>query len=201
MNNDIKKSANRDLNDLPLEDLAARVRAGDRSAAAVVVIRYGPMFRQRIRRKLSRAVRTLFDSEDVVASVARRLDQGIADGRVHIADGEHLLALIQRMIQTTVVDKSRIASRLRVVEGPDSEWARVYRRRAEKRDELLGDETLECAIRSLDGQSEQLQLSLWLRGEPHQVAADRLGISAALARKRWENIRHKLEIALAEDDR
>jgi len=187
--------------DLPLEALAARVRAGDRSAAAVVVTRYGPMFRQRIRRKLSRAVRTLFDSEDVVASVARKLDQGIADGRVQIADGEHLLALIQRMIQTTVVDKSRITSRLRSVEGPDSAWVRSFKNRADDNRGEPSEETLEYALESLDGPTEQLQLSLWLRGEPHRVAAERLGISTELARKRWEKIRRKLAIALAEEHR
>jgi len=183
---------------VPLETLAARVRAGDRAAAAEVVARYGPLLRQRIRRKLGRVVRTLFDSEDVVSSVARKLDLAVANGRIDVADGEHLLALIQRMMKTTVVDKSRVVARLRVAEGPDSVWAMRFMQRIEGDSNPDADEALELAVRHLDDPDDRLQFSLWLRGEPHRVAAEQLGISPALARKRWEKIRRKLTVSFTE---
>ncbi len=63
-----------------LPALLDRVRGGDREASAEFISRYGPRIRRRVRGKLSPAMRRLFDSQEILATVARRLDQMVASG-------------------------------------------------------------------------------------------------------------------------
>ena len=62
--------------------LLQQMRAGDRGAAAVFVTRYGSRIRRRIRGKLSRAMRRIFDSQDILSTLGRRLDSFVHSGGV-----------------------------------------------------------------------------------------------------------------------
>ena len=56
-------------------DLLARIRAGDRDAAAAFLDRYGPLVRRRVRGKLGQQMRRVFDSQDLWSTLARRFDR------------------------------------------------------------------------------------------------------------------------------
>jgi hypothetical protein len=62
--------------------LLARMRAGDRDAAAAFVTRYGTRIRRRLRGKMSPSIRRLFDSQELMSTVARRLDAFVRSGRL-----------------------------------------------------------------------------------------------------------------------
>lgn len=181
-----------------LRELAERVKMGNRVAAAEVVTRYGPLLRQRIRSKLGKGVRALFDSEDILATVARRLDAALVMGTVRINDAEHLLALVQRMMRSAVVDKARIVKRLRAADGHDAEWSsRLLTQMCVTSPDLDAD-GLDRLTSRLEHRDDRLQLWLWLRGESHETIAHELGITPAAARKRWERLRARMCTILSE---
>ena len=60
--------------DSDLDSLVSRMAAGDREAVGTFLSLYGPMIRRRVRGKLRMSVRRLFDSQDILSTVGRRLD-------------------------------------------------------------------------------------------------------------------------------
>src|SRR5437870_646655 len=50
------------------------VRRGDRASIARFVLSNGPLIRMRLRDRLGGKVRRVFDSDDLIATVARRMD-------------------------------------------------------------------------------------------------------------------------------
>ena len=65
-----------------LDTLIARMRAGDRAAAAAFITQYGDRVRRRVSGKLSPAMRRLFDSQEIMSTVARRLDHCVSGGEL-----------------------------------------------------------------------------------------------------------------------
>ena len=92
--------------------LLDRMRSGDRVAAAVFITRYGSRIRRRIHGKLSPAMRRIFDSQDILSTLGRRLDQYVRFGRLAAASEDELWALVFRMAENAVIDKARVFRRL-----------------------------------------------------------------------------------------
>lgn len=89
-----------------LKTLLSRMRDGSQDAAWEVVERYGPHIRAVVRRKLSRSLRSAFDSDDFVQAVwvsfvrARpKLDK--------IERPAQLIALLATMARNKIVDQAR----------------------------------------------------------------------------------------------
>lgn len=179
----------------PLGELIERLRTGDRQAAGQFIERYGPMVRRRVRGKLGESMRRMFDSQDILSTVSRRLDRYAAAGKIRATSEPELWKLVLRMVDSAMVDKFRLVRRLRRAEGDDPELSRLLLRRFESpspEDEEAAERSLDRAFASLGQTDDRQFLSLWLRGHRHATIAGVLGISPEAARQRWLVIRDLL---------
>lgn len=175
--------------------LLARLRGGDRLAAGEFITRYGPMVRRRVRGKLGASMRRLFDSQDILSTVSRRLDRYVASGRVRAVSEAELWKLVFRMVDAAMIDKLRLVKRLKRGERDDPELARLLLTRIEDADPSEEDAaamSLDRAFASLTDPMDRQLLSLWLRGHRHTVIASILGLSHDVTRQRWHTIRLRL---------
>lgn len=183
----------------PVGALLDRLRAGDREAAALFVQHYGPMVRRRVRGKLGAAMRRLFDSQDILSTVSRRLDRYVSSGRVRAVTEAELWSLVHRMVDAALVDKVRIVKRLGRAEADDTDFARLLLGRLQQAETSANDGVeleLDRAFASLPDPIDRQILSLWLRGHKHPAIASVVGLSHDAARQRWHTIRQRLRATL-----
>ncbi|MCC5787775.1 MAG: hypothetical protein JJU33_13865 [Phycisphaerales bacterium] len=185
-----------------LESVLARVRAGDREAAAELMQRYGPILRRRFRHKLGRSLRRLFDSQELSSTVARRFDQFVRSGKVRAETPGQLVALLEQIANNALARKIRVMEHLKQLEsGEDSPLASALLQRLNAADQSGPDQAeleIDRLLRSLESPEEREMLSLWLGGASHGVIAAHLDISPAAARKRWERLRQRLRELIEE---
>jgi DNA-directed RNA polymerase specialized sigma24 family protein len=182
-----------------LADLVRRMRSGDRQAAAEFMVEYGPLLRRRVRGKLGAAMRRLFDSQEILSTVGRRLDRYVRVGGLEAESPGQLLQLVFRMAEGAVVDKVRVFKRLERVEGEDSQFAQRISSRLHDADADTPDGAvinLDAAMRSLTSDIDRQILSMWLNGTQHSVIAWDLGMTPAAVRQRWKTIRDRLKESL-----
>lgn len=182
--------------------LLARIRAGDRAAAAEFVVQFGPILRQRMRSRLAGGLRRLLDSADLLASVARRLDGAVAERRVWFETEAQLFAFMSTIARRIVVDKARVLHRLQRAEAQEAEWARAMHSRIAQagieRDDAF-DSVIDDAMNSLESDRERRLLSLWLMGMNHNEIAFELDVNPAAVRQQWCRIRQRLAEVLKDD--
>ena len=179
--------------DTDLEALLGRLRDGDRDAGADLLESYGARIRQRVRRRLSPRARRLFDSQEVLSTVARRLDRMIDERRVRAESPEELWGLLFRITDRSIVDKGRAFRRLRRAEGDDAPVAALMARRLAEPSETEGSgERLASIFESIESAEDRELLALWLRGLSHGAIASVLGLPEGTVRRRW----HTLRVAL-----
>lgn len=179
--------------------LLERASHGQRDAAAQLALEYGPAVRRRIRGKLSPRLRRLFDSEDILATVLRRLDGYVASGAMRVVSEQQFIQLLGRISEAAVIDKARLLERLDRVEGKDAPLAHALR--ARMRDERPTpdeeDGTIGAALSALHDHVDRQILWLWLTGQDHASMGCSVGLSTVAVRKRWMRIRAQLRKALA----
>lgn len=183
-----------------LESLITRMRAGDREAAAIFIVTYGSRIRRRIRGKLGPSMRRLFDSQEILSTLGRRLDTYVREHRLEATEEGQLWTLVFRMAENAMVDKARVYQRLQTVEGSDSPFAHdlLRRMRLEDADREDGAEALvDQALSALPDEEDRQVLSLWLNGFQLQEIATHLEVSSDAARKRWERIKDTLRSVLS----
>lgn len=178
-----------------IADLLERMRNGDRDAAAEFITTYGSRVRRRVRGKLGSSMRRLFDSQEILSTVGRRLDQYVHDGKV-MADAEsQLWSLIFRIADHALIDKLRVFRRLEAIEGSDSRFAYTMLQRLRRADQIRpsgAELEIDRALRLLPDARDRQILSLWLEGNSHAHIADIVGGSVPAVRKRWQSIRERL---------
>lgn len=172
-------------------------RQSQRAWAAERAFELAPIIRNRLRRKLSGSARRLFDSQDVLSTVLRRLDRLSAEGRLKAQTDEQLLNLLLTITDNIVVDRYRVLEKLKRTEGPDGEWATQLMQRLNAADVNSGDEILASIYQSLQSDDDKIILTLWMRDLPHRVIAESIGISPDAARKRWSILRQRIVTVLA----
>jgi len=179
-----------------VRELLDRMRGGDRDAAADFVTKYHRQIRRRIRGKMNPAMRRIFDSQDILSTVGRRLDLYISAGPIDIDSEPDLWALVYRMAINAVVDKSRIYRRLQEVEGPDSGFAQALYGRfheAERSGEVDFGIQLEQALAMFSDETDREILFLWLGGSQLNEIARSIDMAPTGVRKRWQRIRERLQ--------
>ncbi|MFN7020384.1 MAG: RNA polymerase sigma factor [Phycisphaerales bacterium] len=185
-------------------ELLARMREGDREAASRFVSEFGEVIRRRVRGKLGRGMRRLFDSQEILSTLSRRLDRYVRDGQVRAGDTPQLWGLVFKMVDAALVDKARVYARLRGIEGEDSEFARSALRRFSEK-EHQGDEGVELeidsAFRCLRSDVDRELLAMWLNDVPFRQIAALLNTTPEAARQRWQSIRAHLRRAWLEEDK
>ncbi|MCA9285508.1 MAG: sigma-70 family RNA polymerase sigma factor [Phycisphaerales bacterium] len=182
--------------DQEVAELLARMRQGDREAASTFVMKYGDRIRRRMRMKLSPSMRRLFDSAEILSTVARRLDLVVMEGRLGAESQAQLWSFIRRISENALIDKGRLFTRLKKLEGEDGEFAQGMLRRLNRAEERENDGALievDEALRALESPEDRQILAMWLADVPHTQIAEQLNISHAATRKRWQSIRHRLK--------
>jgi DNA-directed RNA polymerase specialized sigma24 family protein len=180
--------------------LLERMRSGDREAAAEFIACFGQRVRRRIQGRLRPGVRRLFDSQEIVSTLARRLDLLVQGGKLRAATENQLWALVFTMAENTVIDRNRLFERLRSVETsgklaccqdpPHQESGSATERRSAE---------LDRAFSALSDHTDREILSLWLQDTPHLVTARLVGLTPAAVRKRWETIKRRLQPLLVRE--
>jgi DNA-directed RNA polymerase specialized sigma24 family protein len=178
-----------------IDELVARIRAGERTAAAEFIRRHEAQLRRRYRHKMGASLRRLVDSDDIVSTLSRRLDAYIASGKLHEVTLEQLWRLISRMVENALADKGRLVRRLKNVESEDRGLATALVARVDAPEEL----DLRELIGTLQSPVDREIVVLWLGGSELKSIADELGLSEDGVRKRWERtkaeLRQRLESA------
>ena len=180
--------------------LLDRMRSGDRGAAAQFMDRFAPRIRRRVRGRLRPAMRRLFDSQEILSTLARRLDLFVLGGKLTAASEAQLWSLVFTMAQNAVVDKARLFSRLRAAENSD-DFARLLDQRLEGAERTSEDGAtieLDRVFTALEDRTDREILSLWLHDTPHHMTAQLVGLKPAAVRKRWETIRRRLQPVLVQ---
>lgn len=175
-------------------ELVALVRGGSREAGAEFLRRNHGVLRQRIRRRLRHIGRRLFDSQEILSTVFRRLDRMVLRGTVHAINPAALMGLVIEIADHSVVDKARVIDRINRSEGEDSVFAREFQRRIHDSERLTpdsGEDAISSVFEGLSGPREREILGLWLRGCPLKSIAVEMETKPAALRKQWEKIRRK----------
>jgi RNA polymerase sigma factor (sigma-70 family) len=175
----------------PVAEVLARIRGGDRHAAAAFVMENQDFIRRRYRQRLGLRLRRLIDSQDLVSTIARRLDACVLGKGVVAKDEAQLWALIFRIGDNALIDRRRVLARLEQVEGPDSEIAREWRCRMARAERARPDGALmevDRMLRLLASEVDRQILSLWLAGLEHNQIAEELGLSPTNVRQHWARI-------------
>ena len=170
-----------------IEALIARVRDGDRDAAAALVLRYGPIIRRRLRNKLSPDLRRVYDEEDLLASVARRFDASVKGGRVAVEGEQQLIAFLLGIGRRTVAERARkfgVGPRAR---SAMAESSRQWRERADV--DAPGCTEAQELCRAVRGEGHRELLCWVLAGRSLAEFARVHGISPATVRMRWQRLR------------
>ena|GEM_PF-998158 len=190
-----------DGDDQVLEKLLVRMRDGDREAAAEFVMRYGPRIRRRVRARLNPSMRRIFDSEELLSTMARRLDQFVKDGKLTAENQARLWALINRIGDNAVIDRYRLMKRLDEIESPTGKFA--LRLRSHQADATAAADAVDDPEQTtplpiadvmqwvIDPRDRQI-LMLWLHDVPLATIAECMSMNAPAVRKRWQTIRERL---------
>lgn len=181
--------------ELRVEELLQRMRSGDREAAAEFITGYASRVRRRIRGKLGSDMRRLFDSQEILSTIGRRLDLYVRDGRLKAIGEGQLWAFIFTMAHNALIQKARVFQRLKAVEGSDGRFAHELLARLEQveSDHVSSSELeIDRVLLSLDDSVDREILSMWLLGRHHGQIADEMGVGHACVRKRWQRIRERL---------
>lgn len=93
--------------DTSLDSLLVRLNSGDWSAAEIVFRRFEPYLRMIVRRQISGAMQSKFNSSDIVQSVWADLLQGFRNGRWRFEDVGHLQAFLVKATQNRFLDRVR----------------------------------------------------------------------------------------------
>ncbi len=177
------------------EAVLLRLRAGDRAAAADFILRYGPLIRRRVRGRLSPAARRVYDSQEILSTVARRFDAFVAGHRLEASDEAAVVSLVLRMAETAVLDKVKVMQRIRRLESEDRPFVQSLQRRMERADEQATDgATVELArvFELASSAADRELLALRLHGLSHDAIAWMLGETTAAVRQRWHRLRDEL---------
>lgn len=182
--------------DVPIQTLISQMQAGDRLASAHFVTRFGALIRRRYRHKLGRKSARLFDSQDLLSTVARRLDVFVLKRQFKAGTEPQLWALLGVIAEHAVADKLRSLAKLERAENDATIERRVS---GSDPSTLYLNESVSDAIRKLSDETDRQLLMLWMLGVNHRIIAEQLGLTEGAVRVRWHRLRATLRGALTEE--
>ncbi len=165
---------------------------------ALFVTRYGSRIRRHIRGKLGAAMRSIFDSQDILSTVAMRLDLFMQSGRMEVAGENQLWALVFRMAEHAVQQKALAYRRLRRREYrycqlmPAVSW---FLPQPDRGGSMSGLD-VERVLGSLESDIDRQIVSQWMTGTALRAIATQLGHTQSAVRKRWQRIKRRLRARL-----
>ena len=175
-----------------LAALLDRMQQGDRGAAALFMVENGDLIRRRFRGQISRSIRRLFDSQDLVSTLARRLDRIVHRGTLRAESVGEFWSLVMALGKYSLSERARDAKKhrdFRDLEGVTACAGPTTGGRADGGGELA---LLARCLTRLNDDADATILMLRLGGLSHVHIARHLGLSVESTRKRWERIRKLL---------
>lgn len=182
--------------DAVLPGLVQRIQGGDRAALADFVMQNAPMIRRRIAGKLGTQMRRLYDSQEILSTVLRRLDRHLAQRELRAATEDQLWALIMATARTSIIDKARIVERLRRSDSEDVAIARAFAQAVPAPDDSMSDDVDDTVMArcfdALESDDDRKLMWFWLTGVELRSCCEMVGVSYETGRKRWQRIRARL---------
>lgn len=178
-----------------IDELLARIRCGDRSAAAMFVLRYGDRIRRRLGGRLGPQMRRVFDSEDILSTVLRRLDVYLMDHDLLATNDNQLMSLIYRIADSAVVDKVRLAVKLRDLFGVEGDTTNSATSQGGGIDD---DARMGMIFDAIEDPQDRLMVWMLLTDRSFEQIGQALDVPSATLRKRWQRLRERLSSKLAE---
>jgi DNA-directed RNA polymerase specialized sigma24 family protein len=168
--------------------------ADERAALAQYLVCNKDLIQAIARRKLTARTKSVYDSEDVFSSVARRLDELAARDVLRPRDEKEMWALIATVACNNAISRTRLIERAKVFLTDDAPYAFELMRRlkeytTDEEANLLVHRMLLCLPNEVDRQ----QFLLLLRGASHRAIGSLLGFSEEASRQRWTKVRRLLE--------
>ena len=124
------------------------------------------------------------------------MDTIVREGRVKARTQGEFWSLVTQVTENSVVEKGRIAERLRIKEGEESGFAREILAELEGAERVSGSDGVEVAFDEMLGwlKSEQDRTiaTLWTLGLTHAHIAEHLDTKEDYVRDRWRRIRETL---------
>ena len=149
-----------------------------RDDVANFVLKHADRIRTVARTKLTSRTKQAYDSEDVVSSVLRCMDEMAAAGSVRPASEAELWSLIKAVAGNRAVTKTRLMERAKSFFDEDGDYARVLHERIAKvARQFLGVSVLDAVSVPLD---EQVSLAVRKR-TPFVIGAPRCAASGSIA--------------------
>ncbi len=181
----------------PAQLILDAVQRGDvnqvRHLLSEFLLQNGDRIRAIARRKLTHATRSIYDSEDVLSTVLRRMDEFAAQGRFDPTSEDDIWGLIAVIARNAAVSRVRLVARLNQLVGEDGQYGQLVLARAEacRSDDEAAVLVTQLSMWLPDAEARQL-FTLRLRGAAHPVVATVLNITPAAARQRWKTIKDLL---------
>lgn len=152
------------------------------------------------RRKLLSRTRRVYDSEDVLSSTVRRMDQLAHEGKLRPHNDDELWTLTRTIAHNDAVSKNRIVARLdRLLAEEGPMLAPVADFIREQSDVENVETILSRLAATLNSSADRQYFFLRMRGATHKAAAEALGIGHDAARQRWVDIMAKLRSNLGRE--
>ncbi|HVX61577.1 MAG TPA: sigma-70 family RNA polymerase sigma factor [Pirellulales bacterium] len=188
------------MNPPPLEHLLELLSEGDSQAIEHVFVNVAPGLRTLVRRQISGALRTKFDSEDVVLSVWTDLLDGFRDGRWHFETAAQLRAFLITATRRRLIDRVRQHRRAIELEqpfGPEEDGRQLASGVAAPSEEARGNE-LWRQLLALCPPAHRELLTLKRQGLPLAEIAARTGLHASSVRRILYDLAKRLAAAQRE---
>ena len=180
------------LTPLPVDEL----RGGDREAAAAYIARNAPLIRRRLRGKIARSLRRLFDSDDLMATITRRLDDLVRRRKLTAGSEAELWSLLEHLAVNALSDVARRALREQPGLAQDRAPPGAESGIEPKSGPDGPDSLLNQCLAELRLETDQRILRMRLEHHTHAEIAAAEGVSVAAARKRWQRIRSAIQTVI-----
>lgn len=140
---------------------------------------------------LTAAERAAYGSDDVFATVWRRVDNLAAAGMIRASSEAELDALVTRIARNMINTRLRWLNMARR-HHDDVFWSRFADRLEGTASDAAANELVDALLASLQREQDRFIVMARLMGWNHQVIADQLNVSVEAARQRWSKLRQRL---------
>lgn len=180
------------------EELLGRMRGGDRAACGDFMLHYGDLIRLRIRDKLGVQLRRVLDSEDVLATVTRRLDRIVCNEQLKAQTDRQLWSLVMQIAKNVVSENVRTRKREQSV-NDDAEMIEQLAAAAADTPSIDSRSATRWAFQIIDNKIDRLIIQRRIAGESHEKIAALVGLTPSAVRMRWSRVLRTLQDTVGRD--
>ena len=151
---------------------------------------------RRIHRLLREESRKITDTEEILSTSMRRIDRIIEDDRLVAQSDAQVIALVNAVIDRTILEKARVARRLISREVKAAHLKAAY----EKNSVQVDNDLLVKIGQQISDPIDREIVLLRARDQSFGSIAQHLNMEPEAARKRWSRIRNRVREFMKESD-